>query len=77
MPSCQYGIIGLKPTFGLIPYSGIGSNEVNNDHAGPMIKDVLDNALLLSVVAGVDGFDDRQMGEPLYRDVPNLSLIHI
>ncbi|EAZ62802.2 Glutamyl-tRNA(Gln) amidotransferase subunit A (amidase) [Scheffersomyces stipitis CBS 6054] len=71
VPSCQYGIIGLKPTFGLIPYSGIGSNEVNNDHAGPMIKDVLDNALLLSVVAGVDGFDDRQMGEPLYRDVPN------
>ena len=61
----------MKPTFGLIPYSGIGSNEVNNDHAGPMIKDVLDNALLLSVVAGVDGFDDRQMGEPLYRDVPN------
>ncbi|ABN65384.1 Glutamyl-tRNA(Gln) amidotransferase subunit A (amidase), partial [Scheffersomyces stipitis CBS 6054] len=73
VPSCQCGIVGLKPTFGLIPYSGIGSNEFNNDHAGPMTKDVLDNALLLGVLAGVDGFDDRQMGAPLYKDVPDYT----
>lgn len=49
----------MKPTFGLIPYTGCGSNEATNDHLGPMTKTVLDNALLLQAVAGSDNIDDR------------------
>lgn len=51
--------MGLKPTFGLIPYTGCGSNEPTNDHLGPMTRTVADNALLLEVLAGSDGIDDR------------------
>ncbi|KAE9964934.1 hypothetical protein BLS_007973 [Venturia inaequalis] len=53
------GIVGFKPTFGLIPYTGCGSNEPTNDHLGPMTRTVADNALLLEVLAGSDGIDDR------------------
>lgn len=58
LTTCQ-GIVGFKPTFGLIPYTGCGSNEPTNDHLGPMTRTVADNALLLEVLAGSDGIDDR------------------
>ncbi|KZT30308.1 amidase signature enzyme [Neolentinus lepideus HHB14362 ss-1] len=60
MPSALCGCVGLKPTFGLVPYTGIASNESTNDHTGPITRTVLDNALMLQVIAGADGIDDRQ-----------------
>ncbi|CAH6723591.1 hypothetical protein CLIB1444_17S00276 [[Candida] jaroonii] len=75
VPSAHCGIVGFKPTFGLVPYSGIGSLETNIDHAGPMTKTVLDNCLLLEVLAGRDGFDDRQDGAPLPKDIPKYKEI--
>ncbi|KDQ57989.1 hypothetical protein JAAARDRAFT_193474 [Jaapia argillacea MUCL 33604] len=60
MPAALCGCVGLKPTFGLVPFTGIVSNEATNDHAGPMTRNVLDNALLLQAIAGADGIDDRQ-----------------
>lgn len=66
------GIVGLKPTFGLVPYTGIVSNEISVDHTGPMTRDVMSNAELLHVIAGVDGIDDRQIaGTPFPGSVPN------
>lgn len=66
------GIVGLKPTFGLVPYTGIVSNEISHDHTGPMSPDVLSNALLLRTIAGVDGIDDRQIaGTPFPGQVPD------
>ncbi|MEJ2339211.1 MAG: amidase [Gemmatimonadales bacterium] len=62
LPSSFSGIYGLKPTHGLVPYSGIMSIESTFDHAGPMTASVQDNALLLEVIAGPDGIDGRQMG---------------
>lgn len=59
IPSGSCGIVGLKPTFGLVPFTGCASNEPTNDHVGPMTRTVLDNALLLQVIAGDDGIDDR------------------
>ncbi len=53
---------GLKPTFGLVPYTGIGLLEITIDTAGPMTANVRDNALLLEVIAGPDGLDTRQRG---------------
>ncbi|KAI0696921.1 amidase signature domain-containing protein [Cytidiella melzeri] len=72
IPASHVGIVGLKPTFGLVPYTGIISSETSIDHAGPMTRDVLTNAQLLRVIAGVDGLDDRQIaGTPFLTQVPD------
>ncbi|KAI1359442.1 putative amidase [Xylaria arbuscula] len=60
MPASACGIVGLKPTWGLVPYTGILSLDATLDHVGPMTKTVRDCALLLEVIAGPDGWDDRQ-----------------
>jgi amidase len=62
MPSSFCGIYGLKPTHGLVPYTGIMPIELTLDHTGPMTATVEDNALLLEVLAGPDGLDPRQYG---------------
>ena len=59
-PAAFCGIYGMKPTHGLVPYSGIMSVEPTLDHAGPMPRTVADNALLLTALAGPDGLDPRQ-----------------
>ena len=47
IPAAMCGIVGLKPTFGLVPYTGICSIEYSIDHTGPMARNVHDVALLL------------------------------
>jgi amidase len=61
MPACWCGIYGLKPTHGLVPYTGVFPIELTLDHCGPMASTVEDVATLLSVIAGPDGLDPRQM----------------
>ena len=60
IPSAFCGIYGMKPTHGLVPYTGIMPIELTLDHTGPMTATVADNALLLEVIAGPDGLDPRQ-----------------
>jgi len=60
IPSSFCGIYGMKPTHGLVPYTGIMPIELTLDHTGPMTRSVADNALLLEVIAGDDGLDPRQ-----------------
>ncbi len=60
MPASFCGIYGMKPTHGLVPYSGIMPIENTIDHTGPMTQNVMDNALMLEVIAGADGLDPRQ-----------------
>jgi amidase len=60
MPSCWSGCYGMKPTHGLVPYTGVMPIEATIDHTGPMSGTVADNALLLEVIAGADGLDPRQ-----------------
>src|ERR1700676_3551657 len=60
IPSCWCGIYGMKPTHGLVPYTGIMPIEIFLDHTGPMTASVADNALMLEVIAGEDGYDPRQ-----------------
>ncbi len=62
IPSAFCGIYGMKPTHGLVPYTGIMPIELTIDHIGPMTATVEDNALLLEVLAGPDGLDPRQYG---------------
>ena len=49
----------MKPTWGLVPYTGIMPIEIFVDHTGPMTGTVTDNALMLEVIAGDDGYDPR------------------
>jgi amidase len=67
IPASYCGIVGLKPTYGLVPYTGIGPLEITLDTAGPMTATVADNALLLEVIAGPDGLDARQRGVKVAR----------
>jgi amidase len=60
MPAGWSGCYGMKPTHGLVPYTGVMPIEATVDHAGPMTTTVADNALLLEVIAGPDGLDPRQ-----------------
>jgi len=60
IPASYCGVYGLKPTFGLVPYTGIASLEASIDHCGPITRTVTDNAILLEAIAGTDGLDERQ-----------------
>ncbi|CAK7231553.1 hypothetical protein SEUCBS140593_007964 [Sporothrix eucalyptigena] len=59
LPAAHCGLVGHKPTWGLVPYTGVLSLEATIDHVGPMTKTVADCALLMDVIAGADGIDDR------------------
>lgn len=60
IPASLCGIVGHKPTHGLIPYTGAFPIERTVDHVGPMTRTVADAALLLTLLAGADGRDPRQ-----------------
>lgn len=56
-PACQCGIVGLKPTYGLVSRHGMFPLSWSLDHAGPLAKTVRDTALLLGAIAGHDPRD--------------------
>lgn len=63
-PASWCGVIGLKPTHGLVPYTGILSHDPTIDHVGPMARTVLDIALAMEAVAGWSDADPRQAAVP-------------
>jgi len=56
-PSQTNGIVGIKPTLGLVSRSGIIPIAHSQDTAGPMARSVTDAAILLGALTGVDGRD--------------------
>jgi len=56
-PASVNGIVGIKPTVGLVSRSGIIPISKTQDTAGPMARTVKDAALLLGVLAGIDPAD--------------------
>lgn len=60
IPASWCGVVGHKPTYGLVPYTGCLPIEMTIDHVGPMGKSVESVARLLSVLAGPDSLDPRQ-----------------
>ena len=60
IPASNCGVVGHKPTWGLVPYTGAFPIESTIDHVGPITRTVADAALMLSVIAGADGHDPRQ-----------------
>ncbi|MGE3274161.1 MAG: amidase [Vicinamibacterales bacterium] len=56
-PSSVNGLVGLKPTIGLVSRSGVIPISISQDTAGPMGRTVTDVALLLNGLSGVDAAD--------------------
>ena len=56
-PASVNGVVGIKPTVGLVSRSGIIPISQTQDTAGPMARSVKDAAILLGVLAGIDGTD--------------------
>ena len=56
-PSSANGLVGIKPTIGLVSRSGIIPISSSQDTAGPMARTVRDAAILLSALAGADPRD--------------------
>ena len=66
IPAAFCGIVGLKPTFGLVSHFGIGfGSDQSIDYTGPMARTVEDTAAALQATAGHDPYDPRST-----RDVP-------
>ncbi len=57
MPASYCGIVGLKPTYGLVSIRGIIPRTYSLDHCGPMTKTAEDAAMLLAGIAGYDKHD--------------------
>jgi amidase len=61
-PAAWCGVLGLKPTHSLVPYTGIAGIDATFDHVGPITRTVHDMARLMDVIAGADPSDPRQIG---------------
>src|SRR5207245_4769319 len=70
VPAAWCAVLGLKPTHGLVPYTGIAGIDQTFDHCGPMGRSAADVAALLQAIAGQDESDPRQ------RDVPAADYVH-
>jgi aspartyl-tRNA(Asn)/glutamyl-tRNA(Gln) amidotransferase subunit A len=64
MPASYCGIVGLKPTYGLVSIRGIIPRTYSLDHCGPMTKTVEDNAMLLNAMVGYDKYDVASVEHP-------------
>jgi amidase len=61
LPAAFCGVLGLKPTFGLVSHFAVGfAAEPSVDHVGPMARTVPDVAAALQAVSGYDDNDPRQ-----------------
>jgi Asp-tRNA(Asn)/Glu-tRNA(Gln) amidotransferase A subunit family amidase len=68
-PSNAQNLTGLKPTMGRVSLHGIVPLSYTRDHPGPLARDAMDAALLLSVMAGPDPADPRTQGLPRVPDL--------
>jgi amidase len=64
VPAAWCGVVGLKPTHSLVPYTGIAGIDRTFDHCGPLGRTVADVAALLQAIAGRHESDPRQRGVP-------------
>ncbi|MET8828484.1 amidase family protein [Streptomyces sp. NPDC004610] len=64
LPANRQNLTGLKPTMGRASVYGVIPLSFTRDHPGPLARDAMDAALMLSVMAGPDPNDPRTLGLP-------------
>ena len=62
IPASWSGVVGLRPSYGLVPYTGVMGSDRTMVALGPMANDVETLARALKVLAGPDPLDPRQRG---------------
>ena len=73
IPAVCVGVVGMKPTFGLVPRTGVIPTWPYLDTHGPLARSVADAALLLAAIAGADLSDPLSTGLAL--DRPSLAAL--
>lgn len=68
-PAWLCGVVGMKPTFGVVGRSGVIPFSASCDHVGPLTRTVEDSALVLQAIAGHDEHDAGSS----HRVLPNLT----
>jgi aspartyl-tRNA(Asn)/glutamyl-tRNA(Gln) amidotransferase subunit A len=63
-PASACGIVGLKPSYGLVSRRGVFPLSFTLDHVGPMTRTVADNAIMLDCLAGHDAKDPGSAAAP-------------
>jgi aspartyl-tRNA(Asn)/glutamyl-tRNA(Gln) amidotransferase subunit A len=74
VPAALNGVVGLKPTYGLVPRTGVTSLSWSLDHVGPLTRTVQDAALVLSAIAGRDPRDPASVPAPAPDRIPEGDL---
>jgi aspartyl-tRNA(Asn)/glutamyl-tRNA(Gln) amidotransferase subunit A len=76
VPAAHCGIVGLKPTYGLVSIRGVIPLSWSLDHVGPMARTVADTAVLLQAIAGYDPEDitSEEMKVPDYAQTLRTSV---
>jgi len=72
-PSGANGIVGVKPTLGLVSRAGVVPISAEQDTAGPMTRNVTDAAVVLSVITGIDP-DDPATSESEGNSAPDYTV---
>jgi aspartyl-tRNA(Asn)/glutamyl-tRNA(Gln) amidotransferase subunit A len=72
-PASACGIVGLKPTYGLVSRRGVFPLSFTLDHVGPMTRTVADNVLMLDVIAGHDPLDPGSVAAAAGHYAPRLE----
>ncbi|MFG2907450.1 amidase [Kitasatospora sp. NPDC048286] len=73
VPAALNGVVGLKPTYGLVPRHGVTSLSWSLDHVGPITRTVEDAALVLTALAGHDPRDPASLSVPVTGYRPDAS----
>lgn len=75
LPAAGAGLVGMRPTLGLVSRTGVIPYDIERDTVGVLTRDVSDNALLLSIISGYDEEDEitKNAQVPGF-DVSNTSL---
>ena len=69
IPASWSGVVGLRPTYGLVPYTGVMGSDMTMVALGPMARDAATVARALNCLAGADPLDPRQRGiDPVRTD---------
>lgn len=69
VPSALCNLTGIKPTYGLVPRTGVASLSWTLDHVGPMARSAADLRVVLGILAGSDGLDPTGVPEAVAQQV--------